>query len=334
MNTIMMHAHVSAAELHARGTPENVIRFVETNRSILQRNVRQPVRQSGASGSEGGPYLPLGSYEIVRGDLQQDPQTDIAGQRPQGEASTPERAKCGSADPNELQERAGQIQEHIARLEAQALNLDSKRVLGKDADARGRSGKQETATREASGRGGRADGPAAEFWGEPWNGVVRRDGCRRRSGCEPPADRFGRPDVAGRNGYAGTVRVLAVSTLDTGLPPHRPPPAEPHRAERALRADTGVHHTPIGVGVGVGEAQQPAGDRAASSLAAEVAAKRELLARLVAAIRTAEGTQNGLSALREAPHFRWMVQAQAPVMQQAQIQHRQQPAMQQPGQLH
>ncbi|KAF7983701.1 hypothetical protein HWV62_19629 [Athelia sp. TMB] len=188
MITIMTYARVPAAELRARGIPENVIRFVETNRSILERNIRPPVRQSGASGSERGPYLPLGSYEIARGDLRQAPQTDLAGRRPQGEASTPERAKYMEidagraghypADPNELRERGADSGAHLtpggagAEPGQQPARARAAYVHSEDADARGRSGKQETAASEASGCGGRADGTAAEFWGEPWDGLV------------------------------------------------------------------------------------------------------------------------------------------------------------------
>ncbi|KAF7967708.1 hypothetical protein HWV62_33335 [Athelia sp. TMB] len=57
INTVMMYAHVPAAELHARGVPDNVIRFVEANRANLQRSVQQQISfrgvvQNGSSSAE------------------------------------------------------------------------------------------------------------------------------------------------------------------------------------------------------------------------------------------------------------------------------------------
>ncbi|KAF7964453.1 hypothetical protein HWV62_7575, partial [Athelia sp. TMB] len=61
MNTMMMYAHVPAAELHARGVPDNVIRFVEANRANLQRSVQQQISfrgvvQNGSSSAEQGQF--------------------------------------------------------------------------------------------------------------------------------------------------------------------------------------------------------------------------------------------------------------------------------------
>ncbi|KZP27348.1 hypothetical protein FIBSPDRAFT_928183 [Athelia psychrophila] len=60
MNAMMMYAHVPAADLHARGVHENVIRFVETHRAQLQRSVKQQmsfrgvVQNAGAASGEQG----------------------------------------------------------------------------------------------------------------------------------------------------------------------------------------------------------------------------------------------------------------------------------------
>lgn len=43
MNAMMVYAHIPAAELHARGVLDHIIRFVEQHRAQLQRSVQQPL---------------------------------------------------------------------------------------------------------------------------------------------------------------------------------------------------------------------------------------------------------------------------------------------------
>lgn len=55
MNAVLMYANVSAAELRARGVAENIIHFVETNRTHLQRSVKQQHMFRGMVQNPNGP---------------------------------------------------------------------------------------------------------------------------------------------------------------------------------------------------------------------------------------------------------------------------------------